>query len=71
MSERIGSEVAVNGLVDSQRAAELLGISVNTFKVWASRSRSAKTGIAADMPKSVATMHGRVYLLENSDANSQ
>lgn len=65
MSERIGSEVAVNGLVDSQRAAELLGISVNTFKVWASRSRSAKTGIAADMPKSVATMHGRVYLLED------
>lgn len=65
MSERLGNELAVNGLVDSRRAAELLGISVNTFKVWASRSQSVKSGVAAEMPKPVATMHGRVYLLED------
>ncbi len=63
MSEQLRAELAVNGLVDSRRAADLLGVSINTFKVWASRSQTVKSGIAADMPKPVATMHGRVYQL--------
>ena len=63
MSEQPRAELAVNGLVDSRRAADLLGVSINTFKVWASRSQTVKSGIAADMPKPVATMHGRVYQL--------
>src|SRR5690606_25367833 len=54
----------VNGLVDSRRAAAILGVSTNTFKVWASRSQKASGGITAAMPKPVATMHGQVYLLE-------
>lgn len=55
---------AVNGLVDSRRAAAMLGVSANTFKVWASRSESAKTGIASSMPKPVATLNGQVYLAD-------
>lgn len=53
---------AVNGLVDSRRAAAMLGVSTNTFKVWATRSESAKRGVAASMPKPVATLNGQVYL---------
>lgn len=65
MSESDPSELAVNGLVDSRRAAALLGVSVNTFKVWASRAKRARSGIAAAMPLPVATMHGSVYLVED------
>lgn len=62
MSDEIHSSEPVNGLVDSRRAAAMLGVPVNTFKVWASRSQHAETGIAASMPKAVATLHGQVYL---------
>ena len=55
----------VNGLVDSRRAAALLGIPVNTFKVWAARSKTASAGIPADMPTPLATMHGSVYRVED------
>lgn len=55
---------AVLGLVDSRRAAALLGVSPNTFKVWASRSGKAESGIAASMPKPVATLNGQVYLVQ-------
>ncbi len=58
------SDGSVHGLVDSRRAAAMLGVSPNTFKVWASRSESAKSGIAASMPKPVATLNGQVYLAE-------
>lgn len=57
----IGTDESVHGLVDSRRAAALLGVEVNTFKVWATRSQTARSGIAAAMPKPVATMHGQVY----------
>lgn len=55
----------VNGLVDSRRAAALLGVPLNTFKVWAARSKSAASGIPAEMPAPVATMHGSVYRVED------
>jgi len=55
----------VNGLVDSRRAAALLGVPLNTFKVWAARSKSASSGIPAEMPSPVATMHGSVYRVED------
>lgn len=51
----------VNGLVDNRRAAAMLGVSVGTFKVWATRSKTATSGIAAAMPAPVATMNGHVY----------
>ncbi|XAS78290.1 N-6 DNA methylase (plasmid) [Dermatophilaceae bacterium Sec6.4] len=51
----------VNGLVDNRRAAAMLGVSVNTFRVWATRSQAATSGIAAAMPAPIATMHGHVY----------
>lgn len=51
----------VHGLVDNRRAAAMLGVSVNTFRVWATRSRTATSGIAAAMPAPIATMHGHVY----------
>lgn len=55
----------VNGLVDNRRAASMLGVSVNTFRVWATRSQTATRGVAAAMPAPVATMHGHVYRLED------
>lgn len=55
----------VNGLVDNRRAAALLGVPVNTFKVWASRAKSARTGITAHMPAPVASMHGHIYRVED------
>jgi len=42
----------------------MLGVSVNTFRVWATRARTARTGIAASMPSPVATLHGQVYRSE-------
>lgn len=54
----------VHGLVDSRRAAALLGVSTGTFKVWASRSHTATSGIASMMPAPVATFHGQVYRAE-------
>ncbi|MCI9890163.1 N-6 DNA methylase [Micrococcales bacterium 31B] len=59
------STAAVNGLVDNRRAAALLGVSVNTFRVWANRSQTATSGIAAAMPTPIATMHGQVYRVED------
>lgn len=64
-------EDAVNGLVDSQRAAALLGVPLNTFKVWASRSKKATTGIPAQMPEPIATMHGSIYRLEDIEKFGQ
>lgn len=55
----------VNGLVDNRRAAALLGVPVNTFKVWASRAKTARTGITAHMPTPVASMHGHIYRVED------
>lgn len=55
----------VHGLVDSRRAAAMLGVEANTFKVWANRSKTATAGIPAAMPKPVATMHGQVYRVED------
>lgn len=52
----------VHGLVDARRAAAMLGVSINVFKVWANRSQEAKSGIAAAMPKPIAKLHGQVYL---------
>ncbi|MFD0047584.1 Eco57I restriction-modification methylase domain-containing protein [Pseudarthrobacter scleromae] len=52
----------VDGLVDNRGAAALLGIDVNTFKVWGSRARSGKQGIPALMPLPVGALHGNVYL---------
>ncbi len=63
MSE-LNDDAPVHGLVDSRRAAAMLGVPTNTFKVWANRSRTATSGIAAAMPKPLASMHGQVYLAE-------
>lgn len=54
----------IHGLVDSRRAAAMLGVEVNTFKVWANRSKTATAGIPAAMPQPVATMNGKVYRVE-------
>lgn len=48
--------------MDNRGAAALLGIDVNTFKVWGSRARSGKHGIPELMPMPVGTLHGNVYL---------
>lgn len=56
---------SISGLVDSRGAARALGISVNTFKVWASRSKTAKSGIPSKMPKPVGTLNGSVYRLSD------
>lgn len=65
MSEAgVDTGAPVHGLVDSRRAAALLGVEVNTFKVWATRSQTARRGIAAAMPAPVATLHGQVYRVE-------
>lgn len=66
MSEQLAQALSddlgpVNGLVDNRRAAAMLGVSVNTFRVWATRSQTATSGIAAAMPAPIATMHGHVY----------
>lgn len=61
----LSSVGAVHGLVDGRRAAAMLGVEVNTFKVWASRSRTATAGIPAAMPQPVATMHGQIYRVED------
>lgn len=63
MSTDANHDAPVHGLVDSRRAAAILGVSINTFKVWATRSQSATAGVAAAMPRPVATLHGQVYLL--------
>lgn len=55
----------VHGLVDAQRAAHMLGVDARTFHVWATRSKTAKSGIPAAMPKPVATMNGHIYRLED------
>jgi len=55
----------VDGLVDNRRAAAMLGVSVGTFRVWATRSLTAKSGISTAMPVPVATMHGHVYRVED------
>lgn len=55
----------VNGLVDAQRAARILGINVNTFKVWATRSSQGHPGIPSHMPKEVGSLHGKVYRIED------
>lgn len=65
MGDTNSSNLSINGLVDTRRAATLLGVSVNTFKVWATRAKQAKSGIAASMPPPVATMHGKVYRVED------
>lgn len=62
-SETDGLE-PVDGLVDNRRAAAMLGVPVNTFRVWASRSQQSGAGISAMMPRPVATMHGNVYRAE-------
>lgn len=55
----------VHGLVDNRRAALMLGVPLNTFKVWATRAKTAKTGIPTAMPEPVASMHGNVYRAED------
>ncbi|MEN4904630.1 N-6 DNA methylase [Luteimonas sp. TWI1437] len=62
MNDHPDDMAPINGLVDARRAAAMLGVSVNVFKVWANRSQEGKGGVAAAMPKPVAKMHGQIYL---------
>ena len=62
MSSQHNHADPVHGLVDARRAAAMLGVSINVFKVWSTRSHKAKSGIAAAMPKPIAKLHGQVYL---------
>lgn len=55
----------INGLLDAKRAAAILGVDANTFKVWASRSKTAAGGIPSLMPKPLGKMNGSVYLAED------
>lgn len=56
---------AINGLLDTKRAAARLGVDSNTFKVWASRSKTSARGIPSLMPKAVGSLNGSVYLEED------
>lgn len=65
---QLGELAPVGGLVDAQRAAHLLGVDVRTFHVWATRSKTATSGIPAAMPKPVATMNGQIYRVKDIEA---
>lgn len=67
-NSQLGELDPVNGLLDARRAANLLGVDVKTFKVWATRSKTATSGIPAAMPKPVASMHGQIYRSEDIEA---
>lgn len=56
---------AVHGLVDNRGAAALLGVDVNTFKVWGTRARSSQNGIPALMPSPVGSFHGNIYKVDD------
>jgi len=62
MSNHSDDTNPIHGLVDARRAAAMLGVSINVFKVWASRSHDATVGVAAAMPKPIARLNGQVYL---------
>lgn len=65
MSELQTDYAPLNGLVDNRMAAAILGVEVNTFKVWATRAKHSSHGVPGMMPEPVGSMHGNVYLHED------
>lgn len=59
------NSLPVNGLLDSRRAAAVLGVDANTFKVWATRSKTDSGGIPSLMPQPIGKLSGSVYRAED------
>lgn len=55
----------VDGLVDSKGAAEILGVSLTTFKVWGTRSMQGKPGLPSLLPDPAGQLSGKVYRVQD------